>query len=83
MNRRAFIEWVFKVWVLSWPILPLFFRKPEPPKPKGTLSHGDLLDMMAALGENGYQPTSVILHPMAWAAWRNDPVLQKQLLTGP
>jgi hypothetical protein len=46
----------------------------------GTLDHMDLLDMMAALGTNGYVPTDVILHPMAWAIWAKDPVLRYQLL---
>jgi hypothetical protein len=35
---------------------------------------------MAALGTNGYVPTDVILHPMAWAIWAKDPVLRYQLL---
>jgi hypothetical protein len=46
----------------------------------GTFDHLDLLDMMAALGTNGYVPTDVILHPLAWAIWAKDPILRYQLL---
>jgi hypothetical protein len=45
----------------------------------GTFDHEDLLDMMAALGTNGYQPTDVILHPLAWSIWAKDPYLRFQL----
>lgn len=45
-----------------------------------TFGHMDLLDMMAALGANNYNPTDVILHPMAWSVWAKDPTLQFQLL---
>lgn len=45
-----------------------------------TFDHLDLLDMMAALGTNGYVPTDVILHPLAWAIWAKDPILRYQLL---
>lgn len=46
----------------------------------GTLDHLDLLDMMAALGANGYNPTDILLHPLAWAIWAKDPILRFQLL---
>lgn len=46
----------------------------------GTFDHLDLLDMMAALGANGYNPTDVVLHPLAWAIWAKDPYLHFQLL---
>src|SRR5581483_8898105 len=45
-----------------------------------TFDHLDLLDMMAALGTNGYVPTDVVLHPLAWAIWAKDPILRYQLL---
>jgi hypothetical protein len=48
--------------------------------PNGTFDHLDLLDMMAALGANGYNPSDVILHPLAWAVWAKDPYLHFQLL---
>lgn len=46
----------------------------------GTFDHLDLLDLMAALGANGYNPSDVILHPLAWAIWAKDPYLHYQLL---
>ncbi len=46
----------------------------------GTFDHMDLLDMMAAMGANGYNPTDIILHPLAWAIWAKDPYLRFQLL---
>jgi hypothetical protein len=46
----------------------------------GTFDHMDLLDMMAALGANGYNPSHLVLHPLAWAVWAKDPVLRFQLL---
>lgn len=46
----------------------------------GTFDHLDLLDMMAALGTNGYVPTDVVLHPLAWSIWAKDPILRYQLL---
>jgi hypothetical protein len=48
--------------------------------PNATFDHMDLLDMMAALGTNGYNPTDVIVHPMAWAIWAKDPFLRFQLM---
>lgn len=48
--------------------------------PNGTFDHLDLLDMMAALGANGYNPTDIILHPLAWSIWAKDPFLRFQLL---
>jgi len=45
-----------------------------------TMSHMDLLDMMAALGANAYNPTDVILNPLAWVVWAKDPFLRFQLL---
>lgn len=46
----------------------------------GTFDHDDLLTMIANLGTNGYTPTTVILHPLAWAIWARDPYLRFQLL---
>jgi hypothetical protein len=45
-----------------------------------TFDHEDLLDMMAALAANGYTPTDIILHPLAWSIWAKDPILRFQLL---
>jgi hypothetical protein len=46
----------------------------------GTFDHMDLLDMMAAMAANGYNPTDVVLHPMSWAIWAKDPYLRYQIL---
>jgi hypothetical protein len=45
-----------------------------------TYGHEDLIDMMAALAGNGYNPSDVLLHPLAWAIWAKDPFLRFQLL---
>jgi hypothetical protein len=46
----------------------------------GSLSFIDLLDTMAALIANEYNPTDIIMHPMAWTIFAKDPVLRFQLV---
>jgi hypothetical protein len=45
-----------------------------------SFDHEDLLDMIAALGANGYQASDIVLHPLAWSIWAKDPFLRFQLL---
>lgn len=46
----------------------------------GTYSHFDMLDQMAALAANGYNPTDILVHPMAWAIFAKDPLLRYQMM---
>ena len=46
----------------------------------GTFDHLDLVDMIAALAANGFNPRIVALHPLSWAIWAKDPNLRFQLL---
>lgn len=45
-----------------------------------TFGHDDLIDMMAALAGNDYDPTDILVHPLAWAIWAKDPHLRFQMM---
>lgn len=41
--------------------------KKPPPKKQGTFSHNDLLNMMAELSKDAYNPTDIVMHPDFYA----------------
>lgn len=47
-----------------------------------TLSFNDLMFALGGLVSNGYTPTDVVAHPMAWAVFATDPVLRNVWVTG-
>jgi hypothetical protein len=48
----------------------------------GTLAYDDILDAMAALIANGYTPTDILLHPMAWTTFASNPILRYHSVFG-
>ncbi len=48
----------------------------------GTLSLDDLINTIAALMANGYTPTDVIIHPLAWTIFSTNPILRAHSLFG-
>ena len=42
----------------------------------GSMVMDDLFDMMAALMHNGYQPDTILCHPLTWLMWIKDPIMR-------
>jgi len=47
----------------------------------GSVSFTDLIDCMGGVLSNGYNPTDIIVHPMAWVTFLKDPRLLFHMLT--
>ena len=42
----------------------------------GAITLEDIMDMMGALMANGYSPTDIVMHPLAWVILAKDPILR-------
>lgn len=42
----------------------------------GTLDAEDLLEVISLMSANGVNATDILIHPMAWAMWANDPIIK-------
>ncbi len=42
----------------------------------GSMTHEDLIDMYAAISQNGYTPNVLLCHPLHWAMFAKDPILR-------
>lgn len=48
--------------------------------PNGSLTFNDLIDAIGGLITNEYMPTDITMHPLAWAIFAKDPIINYQLL---
>ena len=48
----------------------------------GSFTADDLFDMYASLLEKGFQPDTILCHPLAWATFVKDPVMREYALGG-
>jgi hypothetical protein len=44
--------------------------------PNGTLDSEDLIEVIGTMAANGVNATDVIMHPLAFAVWANDPLIK-------
>jgi len=53
-----------------------------PPHPNGSFALDDLIDLIAQLVANEYQPNTIVMHPLAWTIFAKDPIMRNAAYFG-